>query len=335
MAKLEAYKNLLEEYYVYVLRTENGTILNEKKYILPPTKLSEFFFGSGTDDGYIKCSANQYQSALVDGKHFVPTQVLFVGTPNPFRYDDSGEHVWSKPEELQYGNGILGVKSIELKIDIVDADNEQVLRRDEHGNVILLEPEKVVDVLDDEGRAVNKKIQVNPSHKTASMKKISPTLKFTRFSDTVETLCDRINANAKSIGKGQVTVVFSHKNPDNIAKYHILNRFGNLYFSGSLPKNGNNMFKYSDFKFGQTVHLVHDSDGWKSTEVGEDGEPVLKFKDSDVRGKVWRDGSETYEIPPYFIGQDDDTPEWFLEQGQLEQGGEHSLTKGEKTYDDS
>lgn len=44
-------------------------------------------------------------------------------------------------------------------------------------------------------------------------------------------------------------VVFSHKNLDNIAKYHILNRQGNLYYDGSLPKNWENQYKYSDFKF--------------------------------------------------------------------------------------
>ena len=38
--EIEEFKKLLDEYYVYVLRTENGQILNEKRYLLPPTKLS-------------------------------------------------------------------------------------------------------------------------------------------------------------------------------------------------------------------------------------------------------------------------------------------------------
>ena len=224
--------------------------MNEKRYILPPTRLSEFFFGEGTEDGFMKCNLSQYKSSLVDGNHFVPAQVVFVGTPNPFRYDENGEHIWTKPEELQYGNGVKGLQAMELKIDIVDADNEQVLRRDEKGNVILLEPEKVVDVIDDDGRVINKKIEVNPSYRTASLKKISPTVRFTKFNGEIASLSDKINQKASSIGAGQITIVFSHKNPDNIAKYHILNKFGNLYFSGSLPKNGQNQFKYSDFKFG-------------------------------------------------------------------------------------
>lgn len=47
----------------------------------------------------------------------------------------------------------------------------------------------------------------------------------------------------------------SHKNLDNIAKYHILNTSSNLYYNGSLPKDGTERFKYADFKFSKTVHL--------------------------------------------------------------------------------
>ena len=51
-------------------------------------------------------------------------------------------------------------------------------------------------------------------------------------------------------------VILSHKNLDNIAKYHVLNRKSSLYFDGSLPKNGKNEFKYSDFKSTITKELV-------------------------------------------------------------------------------
>ena len=52
-------------------------------------------------------------------------------------------------------------------------------------------------------------------------------------------------------------VIISHKNIDNIAKYHILNRISNLYFDGSLPKSASNenQFKFSDFKFDKVVEL--------------------------------------------------------------------------------
>ena len=52
----EVFKTLLDEYYVSVMRTKGGHILNEKRYLLPPTRLSSFFFGTQDEDGYIKCS---------------------------------------------------------------------------------------------------------------------------------------------------------------------------------------------------------------------------------------------------------------------------------------
>ena len=62
-------------------------------------------------------------------------------------------------------------------------------------------------------------------------------------------LTDRISSECHVIPEGSVMVVFSHKNLDNIAKYHILNRISDLYFDGSLPKNGKNQYKFSDFKY--------------------------------------------------------------------------------------
>ena len=62
-------------------------------------------------------------------------------------------------------------------------------------------------------------------------------------------LVDRISSECHVIPEGSVMVVFSRKNLDNIAKYHILNRISDLYFDGSLPKNGKNQYKFSDFKY--------------------------------------------------------------------------------------
>ena len=66
---------------------------------------------------------------------------------------------------------------------------------------------------------------------------------------------DRIHNEANVVEEGQMTIVLSHRNMDNIAKYHILNRISNLYFDGSLPKNEEreNHFKFSDFKIDRAV----------------------------------------------------------------------------------
>lgn len=71
--------------------------------------------------------------------------------------------------------------------------------------------------------------------------------------------------------------MLSHRNMDNIAKYHILNKSSNLYYNGTLPKNGKNQLKYSDFKFDQTVRLEYDTTAskWVSVERGSDGQPLL------------------------------------------------------------
>jgi len=39
---IDEFKELLDEYYVCIMRTDKGQFLNEKRYILPPTKVSEF-----------------------------------------------------------------------------------------------------------------------------------------------------------------------------------------------------------------------------------------------------------------------------------------------------
>lgn len=71
--KMDAFKALLDEYYVCIVRSENGNILNEKRYILQPTPISQFVFGMGDEDGYMKCNLSPYQTSLVQDNHFVPT----------------------------------------------------------------------------------------------------------------------------------------------------------------------------------------------------------------------------------------------------------------------
>ena len=51
---------MLDEYYVSVVRTENGNILNEKRYILQPTPISQFILEMGDSDGYMKCRISPY-----------------------------------------------------------------------------------------------------------------------------------------------------------------------------------------------------------------------------------------------------------------------------------
>ncbi len=36
----DTFKSLMDEFYISILRTDKGQFLNEKRYILPPTKLS-------------------------------------------------------------------------------------------------------------------------------------------------------------------------------------------------------------------------------------------------------------------------------------------------------
>ena len=109
-------------------------------------------------------------------------------------------------------------------------------------------------------------------------------------------------------------VVLSHKNVDNIAKYHILSRMGNLYFYGSLPKNPDhrNTVQYSDFKVDKSIRLkkYSDSDEWfASAYSDEDGNPYLDFSLKDVYSK------NENGLPPYFV-KDAKDGEWMLQQGR-------------------
>ena len=194
-------------------------------------------------------------------------------------------------------------------------------------------------------------------------KVLKPTLKIRKFQFDNEleepSLEDRVQLEVKKIEAGAITIILSMKNPDDIAKYHILNRYSNLYYNGSLPKSymlgnygpddteldldpywmnnpedwewgdnnppgyiSNNRFKFSDFKFNQTVHLVEYSrkvDGkqtqaWKSKETDEDGNPILDFTINDVVGS---NEGDRIDVPPYFIKDQNGNPKWFLEQDKL------------------
>ena len=128
---------------------------------------------------------------------------------------------------------------------------------------------------------------------------------------------DRLHNEQKTIPAGSIRVILSHKNMDNLAKYHILNTSSNLYFNGSLPKDGTGRFKYSDFKFSKTVHLEQTADGWKSTEKDANGNPLLEFTTNDVKGQEFDDNIGRHVVSPYYIADDGGNPIWFLEQDKL------------------
>lgn len=170
--------------------------------------------------------------------------MLFVGTQDPFTYQHDGSRIPSKSEVLQYGNCIKGVDSIEVAVDIEDGDEEDFFKYDEHGNIVL-EPGNEPEKRDEPVKFVSR------------VKYIKPRLRFRRNPLSDEpSLTDRFSHSSDFVEAGQVMVILSHRNIDNLAKYHILNMSSNLYFGGSLPKNGRNQFKYSDFKFSSTVKLV-------------------------------------------------------------------------------
>ena len=72
---------------------------------------------------------------------------MLTGTQNPFNYDANGERIYSKSEELQYGNSIRGVDEIYLKIDIVTEPGNDFMY-DEHGNPVLMDTDNVLDIVE-------------------------------------------------------------------------------------------------------------------------------------------------------------------------------------------
>ena len=175
---LSEFKSILDEYYVSILRTDNGQFLNEKRYILPPTKVSEFVLEltddestldeehkKKIDDGFVECNLGEYLSSQVQDDHFVPEQVLFTGTQNPFNYDNDGKRIWSKAETLQYGNGILGLDGIKLKIRIESQEDVEPLR-DAQGNIVAKEEVQTINGV--------QKIVVTPQTRTVTRKFLRP-----------------------------------------------------------------------------------------------------------------------------------------------------------------
>ena len=318
---IDDFKALLDEYYVCIMRTDKGQFLNEKRYILPPTKVSEFVLEltdkqEKLDDGYVECNLGKYLSARIQDNHYVSEQVIFTGTQNPFKYDNDGSRIYSRPETLQYGNGILGLDGIKLKIEIESEESTEPLR-DVHGNIVADEEIQVIDGV--------KKIVVVPHTRNVTRKYLRPYVKFVKGIRNSTDLIDRLHNETNVVEEGQITVVLSHKNLDNIAKYHILNTSSNLYYNGSLPKNGENQFKYSDFKFSKTVHLEPTVDGWKSTEKDEIGNPILEFTSEQIIGQK----------PPYSITmeRDGETEQWFLEQDDIVKGSTKTLWRGKRIGD--
>lgn len=225
--------------------------------------------------------------------------MIFTGTQNPFNYDNDGNRTYSKPEELQYGNCVKGVDEIGIKIDIITRESE-VNTYDETGYIIY-EP---TGELDPSGKPYEA-----PVKKKVTRKFLVPKMRLTRNGRAKSgiSLIDMIQRDAQKIDAGQITVIFSHKNMDNIAKYHILNRSSSIYFDGSLPKNGENQYKYSDFKFSDTVKLVYDGGRWKSAD---DNGATLNFTTNQVKGA---NGTNAKPLPPYYLAGSDGKPTWFLQ----------------------
>lgn len=130
----------------------------------------------GDKDGFMKCSLSPYQTSLVQDNHFVPTQVIFTGTQNPFSYDNDGNRIYSKAEELQYGNCIKGVDSIELKIEIESVTDEFQFQYDKKGNIVAEERLSAGSTAD------GGSIIVNPTYTKVVRKKIRPILRFRKDS---------------------------------------------------------------------------------------------------------------------------------------------------------
>ena len=59
-----------------------------------------------------------------------------MGTPDPFHYDEKGERIYSRPEELQYGNSIRGVDGIQIAIDVITNEQQRGLKFDANDQVM-------------------------------------------------------------------------------------------------------------------------------------------------------------------------------------------------------
>ena len=259
----------LDEYYVSVLRTDNSNILNEKRYLLRPMKVADLISISCTQDEYFKCNLGKWHSSNIKDNHFVSTQVLFTGTQNPFNYDNDGERIFSIPEELQYGNSIKGIGELYIKVEQEERDATKY-------------------VISGHTKTGKNK------WKTVSVKErlIKPTLKIRKFQvdqSSLEepSLEDKVQLQVNKVDSGAITIIFSRKDPDDIARYHILNRFSSLYYNGSLPKSY--MIGHSAIDSNETTldpYWMNDPYSW---EWGNNNPPEYishnRFKFSDFKVK--------------------------------------------------
>lgn len=267
----------LENYYIQVLRAEDGEVQNERRYILPATKASELAYGPKGVDGWVDCQLDPWDTSLAKDDQLTPDQVLLVGTPNPFDFDADGERKLTHAESLQRGNGVCGVSSIQVKVQV----------------------ERVQEA----------------NGRTKAM--IHPMVRFVRQEAPSEGdgLATRISARSRTIPAGQVVVMLSHRDIDTLGKYHMLNRFSNLYLMGSLP-DGGNQFMGDDFVSSESLELEQvDGTHWRSTDGS------LEFSSSDVKGSAvtvdegdgWTSSPRTmYNRPPWYLEVDGKV--WYLEQ---------------------
>ena len=121
---------------------------------------------------------------------------------------------------------------------------------------------------------------------------LKPTLKIRKFqvdSGSLEepSLEDKVQLQVNKVDAGAITIIFSRKDPDDIARYHILNRFSSLYYNGSLPKSY--MIGHSAIDSDETTldpYWMNDPDSW---EWGNNNPPEYisqnRFKFSDFKVK--------------------------------------------------
>ena len=69
----QKYMEALDDYYISVLRAKDGEILNEKRYILPPTPVTRFIVQAESSDGFVKCNLSKWESANVRENHYSST----------------------------------------------------------------------------------------------------------------------------------------------------------------------------------------------------------------------------------------------------------------------
>ena len=66
----ETVEEALSERFIYVLRTEDGNIRNERRYLLPPTPLSKFLLEVNGEEDFMDCELDGWRSSIVHDNHF-------------------------------------------------------------------------------------------------------------------------------------------------------------------------------------------------------------------------------------------------------------------------